>query len=138
MHDPAAGRRIINCAVSEPINPTPLEGTEWELVELDGDPVVLGEGESRPYLVLDPDGPHLSGSGGCNRLLGRFECVDDALRFTPVGTTRMACSAEVMRREATFLDALAATMRFELEGPSLVLLAEDRAVARLEASAPTS
>jgi heat shock protein HslJ len=83
--------------------------------------------------VLDPEGAHLSGSGGCNRLVGSFERNGDTIRFTQVATTRIACAERVMQREAAFLDALAATSRFELDGDSLVLLAGQDPVAVLAA-----
>ncbi len=112
---------------------TPLEGTEWTLVELHGSAVVLSDGESAPHLLLDPEEARLSGSGGCNRLIGRFEREGDALRLQQIGTTRMICPEPIMQREAAFLDALATTTRFELDGPSLVLLAGERTLARLAA-----
>lgn len=113
---------------------TPLERSEWTLVELDGAAVALGEGENAPFLMLDPEGTRLSGSGGCNRLVGTFDRKGDALRFTDIGATRMACLEPVMERESAFLAALAATTRFELDGPSLVLLDGDRTLARLDAA----
>jgi copper homeostasis protein (lipoprotein) len=115
--------------------PARLEGTEWTLVELDGVGIELGAGERAPYFVLDPEGSRFSGSGGCNRLMGVFDRSGDALRFRPVATTRMACAEEVMQGETAFLDALVATSRFEFDGTLLVLLAGDRIVARLAASA---
>jgi heat shock protein HslJ len=67
--------------------------------------------------------------------MGVFDRSGDALRFRPVATTRMACAEEVMQGETAFLDALVATSRFEFDGTLLVLLAGDRIVARLAASA---
>lgn len=44
----------------------------------------------RPHLVLAGDGA-LSGSDGCNRLIGSWEQDGEAVRFIGVGSTMMAC-----------------------------------------------
>ena len=43
-----------------------------------------------PNLVLEKDG-RLSGSDGCNRLIGSWERTGDTLEFGPMGGTRMLC-----------------------------------------------
>jgi heat shock protein HslJ len=112
---------------------TPLELTEWTLVELAGAAVELRAGDVAPFLALDPDASRVSGSGGCNRLVGTVEREGDALCFRHLVTTRMACTERVMQREAAFLGALAATSRFQLSGDSLALLDRDDPVAILRA-----
>lgn len=56
-------------------------------MELGGLPVEPSEGGRDPHLVLDPHDRRLSGSGGCNRLLGRYERDGDRLGFGAVATT---------------------------------------------------
>jgi heat shock protein HslJ len=111
-----------------------LERTEWTLVELAGAAIDLAGNEAAPYLVLEPEEGRVSGSGGCNRLVGSFELEAGTLRFSQVATTRMACAERVMQHEAAFLAALAATSRFELGEETLVLLDGDDPVALLTAS----
>jgi heat shock protein HslJ len=124
--------------VTEPLGPLPsLRGTRWLLAELDGEKVGPGDGERAPHVVLDADEPRVSGSGGCNRLIGSFELTEGGLRIGPVTTTLMACDEEVMRREAAFTAALEAATRYEIEGTTLSLLDEERVRARLVVGAAT-
>ncbi|WP_244284201.1 META domain-containing protein [Agromyces badenianii] len=51
-----------------------------------GDAVAAGE----PSLALAGDGK-LTGTDGCNRLMGTWTAEDDAIAFTDVASTRMAC-----------------------------------------------
>ncbi|HJS49792.1 MAG TPA: META domain-containing protein, partial [Gaiellaceae bacterium] len=113
----------------------PLGGTHWILAELEGVAVELGAGENAPHLVLDGESSRLSGSGGCNRLVGSYEVGDDGLRFGQIASTRMACSDAVMEREAAFLAALGAVTGHRLDGSSLLLLDGDRVRARLTSAA---
>jgi len=76
-----------------------LGGTEWTLVELGGASVDFAEGEPAPFLVLDLEESQVTGSGGCNRLVGSFTLSEDELRFGPLASTRMACADAVMERE---------------------------------------
>lgn len=47
--------------------------------------------DGSPYLALSSDG-RLTGSDGCNRLMGGWEATDDGVTFTDVASTRMACA----------------------------------------------
>ena len=114
----------------EPDSPEPrLTGVRWTLVELDGEAVV--DDVHTPYLELDAEASTLSGSGGCNRLMGGYEAVGERLRLGPVATTLRACDDELMRREAAFLAALEAADGFELDALGLALLGDGRVLARL-------
>jgi heat shock protein HslJ len=86
---------------------------------------------SAPYLELDTETGALSGSGGCNRLIGGFEADGAGLRLGPVATTLRACDEEIMRREAAFLAVLEGADGVELDAVELALLAEGRVLARL-------
>jgi copper homeostasis protein (lipoprotein) len=108
-----------------------LGGVEWTLVELDGTPLDLAGDERGPSLLLDLEESSVTGSGGCNRVVGSFALAEDELRFGALATTRMACSEAVMKREQDFLAALARVTAYGLEEQSLVLLAGDEVVARL-------
>ena len=106
-----------------------LTGVRWTLVELDGQAVV--DDVHRPYLELDAEASTLSGSGGCNRVVGSYESSNDGIRLGLVATTLRACDEQVMRREAAFLDALEAVDGLELDALELALLADGRVLARL-------
>jgi heat shock protein HslJ len=95
-----------------------LEGSEWTLAALDrGRPA---SGPARITLTYE-DG-RITGSAGCN---GYFAEVDEPspgrVRFGPVGSTRRACSRELMEAEQLFLDRLGKTGSYGFHMGKLVL-----------------
>jgi heat shock protein HslJ len=90
-----------------------LENTHWTLVELNGQPVEAGSTDKEAYFELDPKGKTLQGLTGCNRMSGGYETRGDALQFSKVVMTRMAC-VKGMEIEAAFSKALTATTKFKL------------------------
>ena len=114
-----------------------LEGTEWRLVDIGGQPSPAGADSTRPPgFTLLAEGRKVQGSAGCNRMTGTYQLDGQKLKFGPLATTRMACPA--MQTETAFLMALEATTRYEVYGSSLTLYGADTAVARLEAGAKPS
>lgn len=110
-----------------------LEGTEWHLADIGGQPSPVGADSTRhPGFTLLAEGRKVQGSAGCNRMTGTYQLDGQKLKFGPLATTRMACPA--METETAFLKALAATTRYEVSGSSLTLYGADTAVARLEAA----
>jgi copper homeostasis protein (lipoprotein) len=101
---------------------SPLRGTRWLLLRL-GDQTVPPDGPSgRPAeLLLEPDQPRFSGSGGCNRLMGAVQLEGESLRFGKVAGTMMACPAETMEFERRFLAALEKVRRWSIDKHSLLL-----------------
>jgi heat shock protein HslJ len=78
-----------------------LEGTSWNAVELYGTVVPAASTESGrgPYLEFGTDG-RLTGSDGCNRVMGSYAVKGDAIEFGPLAGTRMACpgTEEIVNR----------------------------------------
>ncbi len=99
----------------------PLVGIHWRLAELDGKKVNTPI-EQRANFVLTDDGNRISGSGGCNRLVGSYELAGNSLHFKPVATTMMACIGPAMDEEHKFLAALNATTAYRISGATLELL----------------
>jgi heat shock protein HslJ len=95
-----------------------LEGTEWALIELGGQPVVA-ERERRPGFRLVADGRKVQGNAGCNRMMGSYRADGASLKFGPLASNKMACPA--METETKFLSALGATTRYEIAGSTLTL-----------------
>lgn len=115
--------------------PAALEGTEWRLVDIGGQPSPAGaDSTPHPGFTLLAEGRKVQGSAGCNRMAGRYQLDGQKLKFGPLATTRMACPA--LPTETAFLKALEATTRYEVSGSSLTLYGADTAVARLEAAKP--
>jgi putative lipoprotein len=115
--DQVAGNPSV--AASKPDRP--LIGIHWRLADLNGKPVTLSM-EQRPNFVLTDDGNRITGSGGCNRLMGSYELDGNSLRFKTVATTMMACLGPVMDVERKFLAVLNATTAYRISGATLQLL----------------
>jgi putative lipoprotein len=115
----------------------PLNGTQWKLTELNGKaPGSDSQGVETPpaSITLDESAHRVSGTGGCNRIMGPYEVDGRSLHFKSTATTMMACAGEVMEQERGFLEALAATRTYRIHGSTLQLLGKDgKVLARLEA-----
>jgi para-nitrobenzyl esterase len=79
--------------------PQDLVGTEWTAAELAGMAVPPLAGNRQPHLVFEAGG-RLAGSDGCNRISGSYTLTGEAVTFSQVVATQMACpdTAEVERR----------------------------------------
>ncbi|HWK88694.1 MAG TPA: META domain-containing protein [Longimicrobium sp.] len=113
---------------------SPLAGTSWRLVELNGQPPVAG-GDTLT-LVFAADEPRVSGYGGCNQFNGPYAQNGASLRFGPLASTRRACLEPALNtQETAYFQALESTTRYAIEGGQLVLYRGNQVVARF---APTS
>lgn len=113
---------------------TPLIGTYWKLVELNGAVVEVFTDQSEPHLVLEQEGEdtRLHGSGGCNNMMGTFTVEGDRLSFGPIAGTRMMCT-EGMDQEHAFGQTLGKIERFEITGQVLTLSGSEETALRFEA-----
>ena len=107
-------------------------GVEWTLVELEGQPSAPGAGGRSPTLLLSSEGSRISGFAGCNRMMGSYELEGDSIRFTAIGTTKMACDAG-MDLEQRYAAALGTVSGYRIAGGRLELLRDTTVVARFEA-----
>jgi copper homeostasis protein (lipoprotein) len=100
----------------------PLRGTRWRLLTLGGDTVATPSPPARaPMLEFATDSDRLSGSGGCNRLMGGFRLAGETLSFSPLASTKMACGPETMALEQRFSEALGQVRRWSIDRRSLLL-----------------
>lgn len=79
----ASAALMLTACVSPAATPTPPAASHegvW------GDP----HGVATPYLELDDDGK-LSGTDGCNRLMGTWKATGNDITFSGLASTRMAC-----------------------------------------------
>jgi putative lipoprotein len=113
--------------------PVTLEGTMWKLVVIGEAPANVPPATREANFTLHPGDHRLSGSGGCNRLIGKYEHDGDALKLSPGGTTMMACPDEMMQQESDFMSALKMTTGFRISGQTLELRNGDRILARFMA-----
>ena len=100
-----------------------LEGSEWQLVALDGDAV---DTDIETTLAID-ERLKLSGTTGCNRYISRAEPGDapGAVTFVPLASTRMACPGPRLRREQSFAGAMGEVTHARLEEGNLILSGMD-------------
>ncbi len=93
-----------------------LEGRTWIAERIKGEAVDTG---IRSILTIAAG--KVTGSAGCNRLMGSAAVAGDSIAFNGVATTRMACPGPAMEQERAFLEALAAVRTFRLDGGFLSL-----------------
>ena len=98
---------------------TPLEGTYWKLVEINGAPVDMGL-DREPFLQFDADENRVSASGGCNGMGGTYALKpNNRLSFFQLIGTMMACPN--MEVETQLSDVLARTDSYAIYGDTLSL-----------------
>ena len=118
--------------VDSPAASPALRGTDWKLVALGDKPVTPTDTQRVAHILLQPDSKQVAGSGGCNRMFGVYELNGDALRFSGVGSTKMACR-DGMDTEAAFLASLLRVAHWRMNGRQLELSdAGGTVLARLE------
>ena len=116
----------------------PLEKTEWRLVWLSRTKIEAGTPQQMPYFQLDPDSHRVSGSGGCNRLMGSYEVAGDHLKFTQMAMTRMAC-IHGGDTETNFSKALDQVTQWRIvKGKLLLMDADQHVVAKFSPYKPES
>jgi heat shock protein HslJ len=113
---------------------TPLTGTEWRLVELDGKPVAITDGLRTPTLQLDSTTMRASGTSGINRYFGGYESKGAALKFGPFAGTKIGGPPAAMAVERAFLKALAGVSSWNVTSNRLALKAGDETVLRFSTS----
>lgn len=109
-----------------------LLNTYWKLTRLGGEMVERFQNQREAHLVLRGDN-RLTGSDGCNQIAGSFRLEGDAIAFSQIGATMMAC-IQGMEQAGRFTTALGGITRYRIAGEHLELLDITGAMlARLEA-----
>lgn len=123
------------CGLSaQTTKPAPLENTYWKLTWTPGTKIEPTGPRQTPYIELNAASHRMSGSGGCNRLMGAYELEGDHLKFTGSGRTMMAC-AHGMETENALVKALDEVREWKVTDKTLSLLdANGQAVAKFVAA----
>lgn len=102
--------------------PPGIEDTTWRLVAYrSGDALAELVESARPARFRFEEG-QVSGSGGCNRLMGTYELNGDAIAIDPrMAATMMACPDPIMTQEQSVGTAIGKVGRFRIEGELLEL-----------------
>jgi len=124
----AWGQAMVTGSAIEPR----LENTYWKLTQLGNEPVIVGERQREPHLILQPEGNRVAGSGGCNRLMGGYQLAGERISFSRMAMTRMACP-DGMETERDFVAALEQVKTWKISGQHLELFNESgKLLARFE------
>lgn len=110
-----------------------IENTYWKLVAIGDVPALPAAGAREASFTLHAADRRLSGSTGCNRLVGTYTLDQRALKLVPGGTTMMACAMELMQQESDYVAALQMTTGYRVTGEALELVNADRVLARFVA-----
>ena len=93
---------------------------EWRIRTLNG-AALPAEAAAKATLNFDTATNKVSGSAGCNRLMGTYATSGAGITFGPMATTRMACPPN--SPEAGLLAALGSkTLTYQLSAEGLTLL----------------
>ncbi|WP_411875302.1 META domain-containing protein [Vulcanococcus limneticus] len=108
---------------SRPMAPLSLRGTLWRLQALQDSsgPTLIEPPGRPPELLLAVDQERVSGTDGCNRLIGAFQLAAEELSFSRLASTKMACLPEVMAFERRYSEALAKVRRWSIDKRNLLL-----------------
>ncbi len=121
----------IDCTGEKSSRLTLVDNT-WRLVEINGKPLKLTEGQDTPFVHLAAKDNWVQGYGGCNRFSGTFLVKGEIFLFNKRIGTRMAC-VNGMDLEFKFFRVLSATDGYHIEGNILELRnREGKVLARLQ------
>jgi heat shock protein HslJ len=105
----------------------PVQGTAWTVTSLISPDAISTSAAletSAPEFTIAADGS-LTGSTGCNRMMGSATATDTTITFAPAGTTRMACEAEVADIEGHVLAVLDGEVTYTLDAGTMTLRKPD-------------
>lgn len=112
-----------------------LENTHWVLVA--DSPIGSVPGQREPYLILRRQDHRVTGFTGCNQMAGAYTLDGQALAFSQMISTKMACLGGGMATEAAFTAALQRVRGWSIAGDRLTLSdAAGQAVIELESRGP--
>lgn len=114
-----------------------LESRTWVLNELMGEPVSLPGDQPAPSLRFDPSIGRVSGSDGCNRLMGSYRLFErDRIEFGQLAGTLMACPD--MTLPDRFRKMLGTVGDYAITGGELSLFRERMAIMARFREAPAT
>ncbi|EJG1723901.1 META domain-containing protein [Vibrio parahaemolyticus] len=97
-----------------------LQHHNWELVQVDGKNIVLGENQKAARLEI---GENLTANGnaGCNNFFGQAELKNNQLRIEKMGMTMKMCMEDQMKIENAMTQTLSNWSDITLTKDGLVL-----------------
>ena len=119
-----------NCRAVQRKSQRPLVGTEWQLVQLGGTTMQPATGKYTLQLLAEEQ--RVAAAGDCNRITATYTTDNkrNLLIESPASTRVMCPDAET---EAKFIEVLAATTRYDMDGTMLLLFEKDQLLAVFQA-----
>lgn len=109
----------------------PLEGTLWQLQQLEGRTV---KAEDEQFTLTFYAEGRLAGKGACNRIMGSYATDEKGeMKIRQLAATRMACPG--LDVENAFVKMLEGVTHYQMDGPMLLLLRDGELCAVLQESA---
>jgi heat shock protein HslJ len=115
---------------------TPLAGTQWKLIQLNGQDVVIASSQKPMTLAFSPEGRRIAGSAGCNSYLGIFSDDHGLLHLNPGNMTMMSCADPAGSREKKFIAMLRSVDGYKISGDFLLLTSNGKTVAKFKNNPP--
>ena len=106
------------------LNVADLQNTYWKLTFIGNEAVFSYKNQREAHIVLHAEN-RLAGSDGCNRIIGSYQMDGDSIRFSKLGSTRMACP-EGMEQADQFKAAMEVVSYYRIVGQHLELLDNDK------------
>jgi putative lipoprotein len=107
---PLVAALVVSAGAAMAASPTSPAG-RWLAEDIRGSGVI---DYLQSVLEIAGDGG-ISGTGGCNRIMGKARIEGATITLGPLATTRMACSPAVMDQERKFLAALEAVRSWRID-----------------------
>lgn len=119
-----------NCRAVQKKNQKPLEGTEWQLVQLGGESIQPVEGKYTIQFFAEEN--RFAGVGECNHLTATYSTNEKRdLVLENAGMTRMMCPNQ--KAEDRFVEMLNKVTRYDMDGQMMMLFAENDLLAVFQA-----
>ena len=116
---------LVSCNSSK--NMVKLTDVKWVLETLDGNKPEMKESGNEVFIRLNGTEKRISGMAGCNRFFGNYEMEGKKLKFSHMGSTRMACPD--MEIESVFFKMLEDTDSFVIKDNKLSLMQKGKVLA---------
>ncbi len=121
----------VSCSILKPTNATdpstaPLFGTQWRIVEIDGNAIPRLVNNTIPYVSFDNNENIYAVKTGCNTLSGSLEYANNKFALKPGISTLMAC--EDMRVEDGFKKVLTVISGYKINKKELLLVNNEKQV----------
>ncbi len=102
---------------------TQLQNQRWVVTQIGSLQIAATpKNQHVPYIQLDAINRQISGSDGCNRIMGTYQTTGSQLSFSELASTKMICLDANMLLASQFTEALSKVAHYQVYNHSLKLL----------------